>query len=186
MDVLEAIQSRHSIGKVKPDPVPRELVEKLLTAAVQAPNHYTVRPWRFVVLTGKGREKLGDVMAESFHQKFPDVAADALNKERAKPLRAPLLIAVGVEKPSEPKVLEIENICAAAAACENLLLAAQGLGLAAQWRTGDVVRDPAVKEFLGFDADQLLLAFLYIGYADPQPPAQERPSFGDRTRWIEE
>jgi nitroreductase len=185
MDVSEAIHSRHSIGKVKPDPVAPVLIEKLLSAAVQAPNHYNVRPWRFVVLTGKGREKLGDVLAESFHKKFPDVPAEALNKERAKPLRSPLLIAVGVDKPTESRVLEIENICAAAAACENLLLAAHGLGLAAQWRTGDPARDPDVKHFLGFQPDQLIIAFLYIGYADVPPVAEERPSFEDHTVWIE-
>jgi len=185
MDVLEAIHTRHSIGKVKPDPVARELVEKLLSAAVQAPNHYNVRPWRFVVLMGKGREKLGDVMAEVFRRKFPDVPAEALDKERAKPLRSPVLIAVGVDKPTETKVLEIENICATAAACENLLLAAHGLGLAGYWRTGDAVNDLAVKEFLGFEPDQVLIAFLYIGYSNVPPVTQERPSFEDRTMWIE-
>ena len=186
MDILEAIHTRHSIGKVKPDPLPRTLIEKLLSAAVQAPNHYLVRPWRFVALTGKGREKLGDVLAESFHKKFPDVPAEALDKERAKPLRSPLLVAVGVDKPAESRVLEIENICAAAAACENLLLAAHGLGLAAKWRTGDPARDPDVKKFLGFEPEQHIVAFLYIGYPDVPPVTAERPSFEDRTTWIED
>jgi len=185
MELIEAIQTRHSVGKVKQDALPRELVEKLLLAAVQAPNHYKVRPWRFVVLTGQGREKLGDVMAGIFHRKFPDVASEALDKERAKPLRAPVLIAVGVDKPAESKVLEIENICATAAACENLLLAAHGLGLAAQWRTGEAARDPDVKKFLGFEAEQHLLAFLYIGYPDNPPVTETRPSFEDRTVWID-
>ena len=185
MDVLEAIHTRHSIGKVKPDPLARELIEKLLSAAAQAPNHYRVYPWRFVVLTGKGREKLGDVMAEVFRKKFPDVLADALDKERAKPLRSPLLIAVGVDKPAESKVLEIENICAAAAACENLLLAAHGLGLAGHWRTGDVASDPDVKKFLGFEPDQHLIAFLYIGYPNVPPSNEERPSFAGHTTWID-
>ena len=116
MDIFDAIYTRTSIGKVKPDPLPREVIEKLLSAAVQAPNHYRVYPWRFVVLTGDGRKRLGEAMAESFRKKFPQVAPEALDKERAKPLRAPLLIAVGVDKPGEPKVLEIENVCAAAAA----------------------------------------------------------------------
>ncbi len=49
MDALDAIYSRHSVAKVRPDPLPRELIEKLLSAAVQAPNHYRVRPWRFFV-----------------------------------------------------------------------------------------------------------------------------------------
>ncbi len=42
MDVFDAIHNRHSEGKVKPDAVSREVIEKLLAAAVQAPNHYKV------------------------------------------------------------------------------------------------------------------------------------------------
>jgi nitroreductase len=184
MDALEAIFTRQSIAEVKPNPVPRDLIEKLLSAAVQAPNHYKVRPWRFIVLTGTGREKMGEVLARSFAEKFPQVPASALDKERAKPLRAPLLIAVGVDKPSEPKVDEVENICAAAAAVENLLLAAQALGLAAKWRTGDDARNPHVKEFLGFTADQHLIALIYIGYPAIELAAVTRPGFEDRTAWM--
>lgn len=184
MDTLNTIFTRQSIAEVKPDPVSHEIIEQLLSAAVQAPNHYKVRPWRFVVLTGTGREKLGEVIAQSFAEKFPQVPASALDKERAKPLRAPLLIAVGVDKPSEPKVLEIENICAAAAAVENLLLAANELGLAAKWRTGEEARDPRVKLFLGFAPDQQIISFVYIGFPSFEPPAITRPEFEDRTVWM--
>jgi nitroreductase len=189
VDTLDAIHTRQSIGKVKPDPVPRALVEKLLSAAVQAPNHYKVRPWRFVVLVGAAREKLGELMAQIFLEKFPDLSPDmlltALEKERSKPLRSPVLIAVGVDKPTESKVIEIENVCAAAAACQNLLLAAHASGLAAKWRTGDAARDPKIKQFLGFEPDQHLIAFLYIGYPDFEPAPVERPSFEERTVWLE-
>lgn len=189
METLTAIHTRQSIGKVKPDPVPHELIEKLLSAAVQAPNHYKVRPWRFVVLTGAAREKLGAVLAQIFLDKFPDlppeVLSKALEKERSNPLRSPVLIAVGVDKPSEPKVIEIENVCATAAACQNLLLAAHALGLAAKWRTGDAAREPKIKEFLGFEPDQHLIAFLYIGYPDFELAPFERPSFEERTVWME-
>ena len=185
METLETIHSRQSISEVKPDPVPHELIEKLLTAAVQAPNHYKIRPWRFVVLTGSGRQRLGDVIAQSFDEKFPQASVSAIDKERSKPLRAPVLIAVGVDKPSEPKVLEIENICAAAAAVENLLLAAHDLGLAAKWRTGEDARDPWVKEFLGFSPDQSLIAFVYIGYPAFETEPVNRPGYEDRTVWQE-
>ncbi|HEY5270638.1 MAG TPA: nitroreductase [Anaerolineales bacterium] len=184
METLEVIFTRQSIGEVRPDPVPRDLIEKLLSAAVQAPNHYKVRPWRFVVLTGAGRERLGEVIAQSFAGKFPQAPASTLDKERLKPLRAPLLIAVGVDKPSEPKVLEIENICAAAAAVENLLLAAHSLGLAAKWRTGEYARDPRLKAFLGFAPDQHLIAFLYIGYPANEPGPVNRLGYEDRTVWM--
>jgi nitroreductase len=185
MELFDAIHQRQSIGKVKPDPVPRELIEQILAAAVQAPNHHTVRPWRFVVLTGGAREQLGAIMAESLHQLKPDLPEAGLNAERAKPLRSPVLIAVGVDKPVEPKVVEIENICAVAAACQNILLAAQGLGLAAMWRTGAPATDPNVKKFLGFEADQHIIAFIYIGYPLNELAPTHRPSFEDRTIWKE-
>lgn len=186
MDAIHAIQTRHSIGKVKPDAVPRDVIEKLLNAAVQAPNHYHVRPWRFVVLTGNGRSQLGEVMAQSLKGKFPQLTEEALDKERSKPLRSPVLIVVGVDQPAESKVLEIENICATAAACENILLAAHALGLAAQWRTGDAARDPMVKKYLGFAEDQHIVSFLYIGYSDIVPDITPRPGFEDRTIWRNE
>jgi len=185
MDTLTAIHTRFSVPKVGPAPVPRALVEALLWAAVQAPNHYRVRPWRFVVLSGDARQRLGEVMAQSFSKKFPKSPPEVLDKERAKPLRSPLLIAVGVDEPSDPRVIEIENICAAAAACQNLLLAAHDLGLAAQWRTGDAVRDPLVKDFLGFEPAQQVIAFLYIGFPEHGPAPYERPGFEEHTVWME-
>ncbi|HMR98823.1 MAG TPA: nitroreductase [Anaerolineales bacterium] len=185
MDVIEAIHHRHSNAKVKQDAIPREAIETLLSAAVQAPNHYKVRPWRFIVLTGNGLDKLGEVFVASFADRQPDLPAEALDKTRALPHRAPLIIAVGVDQPAEPKVLEIENIVAVSAACQNLLLAAEAEGLAVKWRTGEWALDAKVKEFLGFAPDQHLIAFLYIGYPELVPEAQPRPSFEDRTVWME-
>lgn len=185
MDVFEAIHSRRSQDKVKPDPLPRALIEKLLDAAVQAPNHYKVRPWRFVVLTGQGRNRLGDVMAASQQERHPEFPQEAFEKTRALPLRAPVVIAVGVDRPSEVKVLEIENLCATAAAMQNLLLAAHAIGLGAKWRTGEWANDVKVKEFLGFEPEQHVIGFVYIGYPEFAGEPAPRPSFQDRTIWME-
>lgn len=185
MDLFEAVFTRQSISKVLPDPLPRELVERVLDAAVQAPNHFKVRPWRFVVLCGQARERLGDVLADSMRARLPGLPEEALGKERAKPLRAPVLIAVGVDRPEDSRVIEIENVCAAAAAVENLLLAARALGLGAIWRTGEAAYDPRVKEFLGLDPAQHLIGFVYLGLPAVELPLPARPSHHDRTTWLE-
>jgi nitroreductase len=185
MDAMEAILSRRSVAKVLPDPLPRSLVEKLLLAAVQAPNHYHVRPWRFVVLQGDSRKAMGEVMAQSLLKEHSDLPESALEKERSKPMRAPVLIAVFVDNPDDPRVLELENICSTAAAVENLLIAANAEGLGAMWRTGPAACDPEVKKFLGFPPDQTLLGFVYIGYPAITLPVEQRPSFEDRTTWLD-
>ncbi len=83
MDTLESIKTRHSVAKVKAASLPHEMIEKLLDAGNQAPNHYKVRPWRFVVLTGNGRNKLGDVMAASQRDRQPDLPPEASAKTRS-------------------------------------------------------------------------------------------------------
>jgi nitroreductase len=185
MNVLDAIQSRHSIGKVKADVLPRDVVEKLLEAGNQAPNHHRVRPWRFFVLTGAARERLGEVMAASQRAHKPDLPPEVSEKTRALPLRAPVVIAVGVDKPAEERVIEIENVCAAAAACENILLAAHALGLGAIWRTGEYAREAQVKEFFGLAQDQHLIGFIYVGVPEGQTKLTERPAVDDRVVWME-
>lgn len=186
MELFKAMYERHSIGHVKPDRVARELIEKILAAGVQAPNHYKVRPWQFVVLTGTARNRLGEVLAHALHHRKPEANDEALGKERHKPLRAPVLIAAGVQRPGLEKVLDIENIVAVSSAMQNMQLAAHALGLASIIRTGEPVNDPHVKDFLGLARDQHLLGFIYVGYSAEDHVAAERPAFEDRTTWLEE
>ena len=186
MDALEAIFTRYSCDTVKPDPVPQEMLEDVLAAAVQAPNHYHVRPWRFVVLQGQARERLGDLFGELFLEQHPSAPQSTINKERVKPLRAPVVIAVGVEPATDdPRAIEIENICAAAAAVENLLLAAHALGLGAKWRTGSLASETRVKTFLGLNPDQPLIAFIYLGFPAADAQQINRDAYGDRTTWMD-
>ena len=184
METFDVIHSRHSMGKVKPDELPRETIQILLDAGNQAPNHHRVRPWRFFVLTGEARNRLGDAMTASLWDREPDATTEQLDKTRALPLRAPAIIAVGVDAPTEERIIEIENVCAAAAACENILLAAHALGLGAMWRTGVWARDAKVKEFFGLSPAQHLIAFIYVGIPDGEPKVNERPPVDDRVTWL--
>ena len=185
MELFDAIHGRTTVSKVKQDELPRDIIEKLLSAGAQAPNHHKVRPWRFVVLTGDGRKKLGDVMSASFLDRNPGAPTEGLDKIRALPLRAPVVIAVGADKPADARIIEVENISSASAACQNILLAAHALGLGAIWRTGEWARDAKVKEFFGFDADQHIVGLIYIGYPDVLPEPYTRIGFEDRVTWVE-
>ena len=186
MELQIALYSRISVPKVKADPLPRELIIKLLDAGNQAPNHHRVRPWRFFVLTGAARSRLGDVMSASQRDRRPDLPPDAYDKTRGLPLRAPVVIAVGVDQPApDSKAIEIENVAAVSAACQNILLTAHDLGLGAMWRTGEWARDPKVIAFFGLAPEQHLIAFLYVGYPEGETKFTERPPVDDRVIWME-
>ncbi len=82
-------------------------------------------------------------------------------------------------------MIDVENIAATAAAIENLLLAATALGLGVKWRTGTPAYDPNVKTFFGLSPEQQLIGFLYTGYPDVVLETKQRPSFEDRTIWMD-
>lgn len=182
MQLLEGIHSRHSIGKLKSDPVPRELIETMIDAAIQAPNHHVTEPWRFFVLEGAALHEIGDVMARVLHREKPDASEADLEKERSKPLRAPVIIAVTSDAGKDPTETT-ENLFAVAAAVENLLLAAQSLGLAAQWRTGSAASAPETKEWLGVPETTSIVSLVYLGYADMQPKDRRRSDPKEMTAW---
>lgn len=188
MSVFETIKKRRSIGKMTQERPSRQQIKQLLEAATHAPNHHKVEPWKFIVLAGKAREELGLIMAESLASHLDETASDKaqarLNKERTKLLRSPVVIAVVAQLPRLPNVLEIENIEAVAAAVQNMLLAAEEMGLACMWRTGDAAYDPRVKQWLGLTPAEHIVAFVYVGF--PAIPALERvpTPFEEKTTWL--
>jgi nitroreductase len=188
MSVFETIKSRRSTGKMTDQRPTRKQIEHILEAATHAPNHHKVEPWKFFVLAGRAREELGTVMAEALAERFDETGAAnrqvLLNKERNKLLRSPIVIVVAAEHPRQPKVLEIENIEATAAAVQNMLLTAEEMGLAAMWRTGDAAYDPRIKQWLGLATEDHIVALVYLGF--PAIPKLERhPTHSaEKTTWL--
>src|ERR687896_1620989 len=117
MDVIQAIETRQSIGRVRQDPVPRELVEKILESAVHAPNHKITEPWRFHVFTGKGRGEFARARAELARLQAraegedEEMAAGRISRESKKAFRAPVVIAVICEA-GRDEVESLENYAA--------------------------------------------------------------------------
>lgn len=181
--VLDAIKTRQSISKLaEPAPNDDEL-RVMLEAAASAPDHKELSPWRFVVLRNDARHALGEIMAGALVARDASATQGQIDKERAKPLRAPVVIAAGVKR-IETKLPFVELICAGAAATQNLLLAAHDLGYGAIWRTGAAVRDHEVKMSLGFSADDELLALVYVGTsAVDEAPERRRSSLDEVVSW---
>jgi nitroreductase len=169
MDAYEALITRVSpieLGDPAPD---AETEAKILAAALRAPDHGRLRPWRFLSIRGDGRLRLGEVMAEALKRRDPSVSEGILDRERQKPLRAPLIIVAAARITENPKVPAVEQLLAAGAAAQNIMLASHALGYGAMWKTGDAAYDAGVKEALGFAAPDQIVGFMYIGTPKAMP-----------------
>ena len=163
MDALEALTTRTSpLGLTEPAPDEAALAS-ILRAAARAPDHGKMRPWYFIIVAGPARTAFGKVLAAALHQREPDALEATLDKERNKPLRAPLIIVVAARLREHRNVPAIEQIIAAGAAAQNILVAAHALGYGGFWRTGAAAYDDTVKTALGLGAQDAIVGFLYLG-----------------------
>lgn len=183
-DVLQHLYTRNSAPRLTaPGPLPAQ-IEELLQAALRAPDHAWLRPWRFVAIEGERREDFGEVLERCLLRR--DAAADISARERARsaPLRAPLVLVVVACLREHPKVPFEEQRLSAGCAAHAILLAAEALGYAGIWRTGNAAFDPYVGSALGLEENEEVVAFLYLGTRDGNPknlPALKPDDF--LSRW---
>ncbi|MEP4485183.1 MAG: nitroreductase family protein [Halioglobus sp.] len=163
LDLLTLLQTRNSSPKLtSPAPTAHEL-EAMVNAALRAPDHAWLRPTRFIVIEGEQREALGRLFETSLLARNPDADENARAKALGGPLRAPLMVVVTVQLKEHPKVPHSEQRLSAGCAAYALLLAAEALGYAGIWRTGDNAFDPKVASGLGLELDQEIVGFIYLG-----------------------
>tara|TARA_R110002049_G_scaffold7808_6_gene44097 strand:- start:2219 stop:2776 length:558 start_codon:yes stop_codon:yes gene_type:complete len=162
-EILRFLQQRNSSPKLQ-DPAPSpEVMADVFRAAVRAPDHAWMRPWRFLTIEGERRHALGELLESTLLQRTPDADQAARTKARNAPLRAPLLVVVIARVSPHPKVPAQEQRFSAACAAHAILLAVEASGFAAIWRTGAPAFDRNVMDGLGLAANEEVIGFLYIG-----------------------
>lgn len=183
--VLKVLMERRTVGRVKKDEVPKNVLEQLIETASWAPSHYNTQPWKFVVMTGEGRKLLGEGYAKVYSATTGDTDAEKLEKEAKKAFRAPAVIAVVCSPSDDPRAIIEEELAATHAAVQNMLLAAHALGLGAIWRSGVPMYHKAMHEHFQLRDDEQLVGLVYIGYPELVPAPPSRRSIDDVAVWVE-
>jgi nitroreductase len=173
MQAIDALLNRVSVPRlIEPAPTAQQR-EVLFQAALRAPDHGQLRPWRFITVEGEARVQMGEVLAQAARLKDRDVSEAALEKARGMLLRAPLVVIVVARLQDHFKVPQSEQLLAAGCAAQNILLAAFAQGIGAVWRTGELVYTPHVAKSLGLAEGEQVIAFLYLG--TPLNPPRQAP-----------
>lgn len=172
------IQNRRS---VKPQAYNGKIIEpasidKLLRAADWAPTHGLTEPWRFIIFDGKGIQRFCQDHADLYkHNTEPDRFMQAsYDKLKNQGNNASHIIAVFSKRGPKANITELEEICATAAAIQNMLLAAEALGIASFWSTGGQTLKPAMKTYFQLREEDQMIGLLYLGYTDQQNPEGRR------------
>ena len=182
METMKALLSRRSISKLTSPHPSKEEMKDVYQAALRAPDHAWLRPWKFIEITGDSRKKLAQAFIDST-KKTEEIDEERMNKIAALPLRSPMIIVViakvNFDKPNVPR---LEQIQSTAAAAQNILLALHDKGYGAYWRTGkySTERNKYISSELSLDNNDEVLGYLYVGTPDvdaPKIPELENENF---------
>ena len=191
MDVFEAIYTTRAMRRLKPDPIPDELVWKVLDAAIRAPSGGNRQPWNFVVIRDEAKKKkIGEWYLEAWNNSYGR-ARDALmaNADSARMFGSADHLANHL---AEVPVLIIATVSAAAGAAptspagsyiypaiQNLMLAARALGLGTTLTTLHRAHESDVKRLLGVPDNVETMALIPLGWpkgkfgAGPRLPVEK-------------
>jgi nitroreductase len=180
-DAISLLKTRRSVKPIEltgPAPSVAE-IETLLTIASRVPDHGKLTPWRFILFEDRGREAIGEEIAQAFKADRPDATADQIEFERGRLARAPLVIAVVSRAAPHVKIPEWEQVLSAGAAAMNLVTAAHALGYAANWITEWYAYDPRVMKAMGLAPHERIAGFVHIGKATRPPEDRPRPPLSE-------
>ena len=185
MSLQDAILSRRSIKRFTPRPVSREEIERLVQAAVHAPNHKLTQPWRFYVLGPDARRAYGVALGSRKAKKAADenAAREIVEKTAQEHVALPAMLAVSMTLSDNPEVRE-EDFAATFMAIQNLALAAHSMGLGTHIKTGAVLEDPVARAAVKAAEGERIVATIHLGEPAEQPPVRTRFEPSQVTTWL--
>ncbi len=175
ISALDVLLQRASVHHLS-DPAPTKGQLKIMfRAALRAPDHGRLHPFRFLLIAANARQKLADLFIKAT-QASPKTAENplAIAKAGQKPFRAATIITVIYTPKTHPKIPFAEQKITAGCAAHAILYAAHAQGIGAIWHTGELSRDALVKEGLGLKNEEEIIAFIYLG--TPNGAAPEIPT----------
>jgi nitroreductase len=175
MQAIDLLLNRSSQPRLQAPAPEGQALENIKQAALRAPDHACLTPWKFVVCQKEGLKRLGDVFEQAA------ISADKSDKdiERAPklPLRAPMVIVSIAKFTENDKVPWVEQVASASCALHAMQMAAVAQGFAGVWRTGSFAQSSTVKQAFDLSEQDEIVGFLYLGSSPIKPlPKSKRDS----------
>jgi nitroreductase len=161
MDALDLLVNRRSASRLT-EPAPAgEALQNILHAAMRAPDHGTLQPWRFIIVENEGRERFGKLLEQAARD--GNLEQKAIDKAASAPFRAPMIITVVARCEEDAKVPHWEQLVSAGCAVMAMQMAALAQGFNGIWRSGPWTDHPSVREAFGCREQDAIVGFLYLG-----------------------
>lgn len=156
----------------------------ILDAASRAADHGNIKPWRFRIYEGEGRQKLGEIYWQHALSEVPDLADNKRESFINKAYRAPAVLLIYASIQEHPKVPAIEQVMATSAAAQQVLLGLNALGYGGMWRSGPACFTQKTKDLLDLQANDQIVGLIYVGTPKDAAKVVHDTQLDERLSWV--
>jgi nitroreductase len=186
--VAATIKNRRTIGsgKMNGQKIADENVNELLALADWAPTHGRTEPWRFFVYGGESLTRFGKIHAELYWNNTPEDKRQLATYDKLEHNvdKASHLVIAVMKRGSNEKIPQLEEVAAASAAIQNILIGATAMGVASFWSTGGMAHKQALKDYLDLEQDDIVMGLIFLGYTDePAKDGVRNIPLSEKIKW---
>ena len=182
--IFDIIKKRRSVfpAQYNNSPIAKSDIEKILEAANCAPTHKRTEPWRFKVLQGESKDKLGLFLAEKYKENDPSPKDFTYSKLMDNPRRAGAVIAICMQRDPKGSLPEWEEVASTAMAVQNMWLCCTEMGIGCYWSSPGLIK--FMGEFFDLNEGEKCLGLFYMGNYDEEAPVVSRGPIADKVTWL--
>ncbi len=183
--ILDTIKKRRAVFPVQYNdkPIHKEVVEQLLEAANWAPTHRKTEPWRFKVLMGESKDKLGVFLSKKYQEVEDRPKQVKVKKLQENPRRSAVVIAICMQRDPKESLPEWEELAATAMAVQNMWLCCADMGIGCYWSSPGLIK--YMDEFFDLKDGEKCLGFFYMGHYDEEIPDGIRGPISEKVEWMD-
>ena len=165
--------------------IPISIIKEMLENANRAPTHKLTQPWRFKIIQGDAKSRLGTFLSEKYKAITDEngFSERKFNKLKENAIKSDTVIAICMQRDLKEQLPEWEEIAAVAMAVQNLWLTASSYGIGGYWSSPGLIK--FMHEFFNFSDGEKCLGFFYMGYYDADIPESRRDPIDDKLDWIQ-
>lgn len=183
--IFDLIKKRRSVfpAQYNEKPIAKTDIERILEAANCAPNHKKTEPWRFKVLQGDKKAKLGEFLSNTYIDTTEKPKQIKSKKFIESPKKAAAIIAICMQRDPNESIPEWEEVAAVSMAVQNMWLCCTEMGIGSYWSSPGLIK--YMHEFFDMNEGEKCLGFFFMGYYDEELPEVTRNPIEDKVIWMD-
>ena len=183
--IFDLIKKRRSVfpAQYNEKPIAKADIERILEAGNWAPTHKKTEPWRFKVLTGEAKAKLGLFLSYKYMDSEARPKQMKTKKLIENPKKSGAVIAICMQRDPNESIPEWEEVAATAMAVQNMWLCCTEMGIGCYWSSPGLIK--YMDEFFELKIGEVCLGFFYMGYYDGEIDHTTRTPLGEKVVWMD-